>query len=110
MTIEDTQTLDGAGIDEDTNETVLVISDHLSWQNEGEHFTLLEKKLSSYIDFVRSGQIYEVLPSSRGLPIRIRLIHEHAPTSSALAFLRAAQKQLAEIGFNFSHQSLPEGY
>ena len=52
-----------------------MISDHLSWRTEQSHFRLLEKKISIYLDFVRTGQVFEPLVHYYDAAIRINLVH-----------------------------------
>ncbi|MFD3262736.1 DUF6572 domain-containing protein [Phenylobacterium ferrooxidans] len=108
MSIENAEIIDGLGTDKIRGEATLLISDHWPWSDEPAHFALLEAKISRYIDFVTSGQIFEQMPNARGLPICIKLIHQHDPSVSAARFLEAAGQQLAELGLRFSHASLPD--
>jgi hypothetical protein len=110
MTVENTNVVDGAGSDKQTGEIVLTISDHLAWDDEATHFRLIEKKISSYLDFIKSGQVFESFPQATQAPIRITLIHQHPLTESASRFLSAAQRQLGSTGISFSYSQLPTGY
>jgi hypothetical protein len=106
MTIERPDVVDGLGIDKISGEAVLLISDHLKWDDEEAHLAALEAKIGGYIDFIRSGQLLERLPASDGRRVRISLIHEHAPSSTALAVLDEVRQQLLGWGISFSHGSL----
>jgi len=74
------------------------------------HCRLIEKKISRYLDFIRSGQLVESFPNAPKTPIQVRLSYQFPPSDSASRFLTAAQKQLAELGIAFSHGMLPSGY
>lgn len=110
MTIEQADKIDGLGIDKEANELVLLISDHLPWNDEDAHLRALESKLGSYVEFLGSGQHLESVPNSRNMPVRIRLVHEYTPTESGKRFLRAVELQLVESGIRFSFGSLPTEY
>jgi hypothetical protein len=110
LTIENEDVIDLAGIDKETGEIVLTISDHLSWQDSGRHCRLLEKKISRYLAFVRGGQILEQFPDAAGKPVRINLICEHDLTEFALRFLAAARQQLGAAGIAFSYGKLATGF
>lgn len=110
MTIENAGIIDGAGTDKATGEIVLTISDHLSWEDEETHFRLIEKKISGYLDFIRSGQVLKSFPQAQQTPIRIKLIHQYPLTDSASRFLLAAQRQLEKLTIAFSYGQLPPGY
>lgn len=110
MTIECSETVDGVGVSRESGEVVLTISDHLPWEDEGEHFRLLEKKCSGYLDFVRSGQLFEVVPNADNRAIRIDIVCKYQPSDLALEFLSAARLQLKSFGIELSFGPLPEGY
>jgi hypothetical protein len=110
MSIEDATCVDGLGIGELDGYVVLLISDHLTWDDELSHFGLLEKKLGSYLGFIKSGQLIEKLPEAKGRPIRIELVHEHLPTENAHRFVGAATRQLRDIGVQLTIRALPDGF
>jgi hypothetical protein len=110
MTIENTETVDGVGIAKDSGEVVLRISDHMEWKNEKLHFELIEKKVGTYLKFVRSGQLLEIIPDAKDRPIRIDIICQYQPTDLASQFLAAAKKQLTSLGIALSYGLLPEVY
>lgn len=95
MTIEDDLVVDGMGIDPVTDVVVLAISDHLSW-DEPDHFRALERKIGTYIEFVRSGQLGSRMPESAGRAVAIEVICQFEPTSEAASFLDAATRQLKQ--------------
>lgn len=89
---------------------MLLISDHLSWKDEAAHFSALEKKLQSYVEFIVSDQHVGRLPGSEHWPVRIKLIHEQTPTVSANKILDSLRDQMRTIGIRFSRESLPAKY
>ena len=109
MTIEEMDKVDGIGIDKHANELVLLISDHLSWENETAHITSLENKLGEYLTYIKSGQHLEMVPQAKDLPVRIKLVHEHRPTSTAQTILQAVEAQLSAMNIKFTHTPLPSG-
>ncbi len=110
MTILQANKVDGIGIDRRMNELVLLISDHLSWEDEAAHLSALENKLDGYLNYLKSGQYLEAAPQSKGLPVRIKLIREYHPTVSAEAILQTVEKQLMEVDVRFSHEALTAKY
>ena len=82
------------------NRTVLTISDHLDWEDEGEHLILLQDKLNHYLEFVESGQLGEAKPEFKG-PSRPH------PCSGSVSLecagrqvLRMVKERVAELGFS----------
>ena len=110
MSIEQSDKVDGMGIDRARNEFALLISDQLPWNDERAHFSLIESKIGSYINFIRSRQYLETVPQANGLPIHIKLIHEHAPTNSARQILESIRSQLEVMKIAFSYEPLPTSY
>ena len=47
------------------NKLALMIADHLDWENELQHLTLLQDKINAYVSFIESGQIYSVYPDAK---------------------------------------------
>ena len=54
MSILENSSIDGMGIDEDGQTLVFMISDHLDWENEGEHLLLLQDKLNAYLGYIEA--------------------------------------------------------
>lgn len=48
----------------DENKLVLMIADHLDWENELQHLSLLQDKINAYVSFIESGKIYSVYPDA----------------------------------------------
>jgi hypothetical protein len=110
MTIEQADKIDGMGIDSSNDELVLLISDHLSWDDEQTHIASLENKLAGYLNFLKTGQHLESVPAAKGLSVRVKLVHEHSPPRSALSIFQTVAAQLETMDIRFSHQPLTVSY
>ena len=110
MAIDDPTTIDSMGIDKVTGEVVMMISDHLSWDDELAHFRVFEDKINAYLRFANNGQLSEQLPRSEGRKRRIDLIYKYKPTPSASQVLDRAKADLETRGISFCYKPLPEGY
>lgn len=108
MTVENANTVDGIGFSKIDGKVVLTISDHLSWADENTHFDHFEKKIGGYLNFINSGQIFEVFPHSKKCAVRIELMYQYQPTENALIFLSAAKKQLQLLDIELTYNELPE--
>jgi len=99
MAIDDTNKIDILFKDREGH-AVLVIADHLDWEefDEGEHLLLLQEKLNTYLAFVDGGQIVKVRPDLKGLPVVIQVDAMQAPSEKALQFYRVAGKAVADAG------------
>lgn len=67
MSILEKNKVDGIGKSKTENKVALMIADHLDWENELQHLTLLQDKINSYISFIESGQIYDVYPDAKSV-------------------------------------------
>jgi len=103
MTVEQTTTVDAIGVDSESGDVRLLLSDHLDWESEREHLTLLQAKLNAYLRFIESGELVETYPSAAGRPPRIDLVLRVPPTDGALVFLENAEQTIeaAKIGFGW---------
>ena len=54
MSIDQPAVIDFLWKDGPNNRAVLTISDHLDWEEEGEHLLLLQDKLNHYLEFIES--------------------------------------------------------
>mgnify|MGYP000879040249 CR=1 FL=1 len=55
MALSDANVVDGLAVDDDDT-LVMLISDGMGWEDEGEHLRLLGEKINGYAVFVSSGQ------------------------------------------------------
>jgi hypothetical protein len=85
---------------DDKGRGVLVIADHLDWDefDEGDHLLLLQAKINTYLEFIESGQLAKAHPDWKGLPIVIQVDAMYEPNKKALKFYRSAGKAVAEAG------------
>lgn len=99
MTVEQAGVIDFVGINRETGEVVLTISDHLDWADSIAHQTILQKKFNSYLAFVESGEIFESYPDARGRRVVIRVVFKNPPDGAGKDFLVRARKVIESAGF-----------
>lgn len=109
MTIDQTGVIDFVTRDPVSGKLGLVISDHLSWEeDEDEHLWLLQEKLNSYLAFIETGQIhkvYEGIPHPEDCAITIEISGKYPLSAKAQRFFQHAGKTIADAGFKleFNH-------
>jgi hypothetical protein len=59
MSVLDPNSVDAAGIDKESGDVVLTISDHLEWDDANGHLLALQAKLNGYLRFVEGGDLPE---------------------------------------------------
>ncbi|MBC6110685.1 DUF6572 domain-containing protein [Pedobacter fastidiosus] len=64
MSVIQVDKIDFIGIDGKTKKVALTISDHLDWDDEYYHLSVLQEKINAYLRFIESGEIYDVYPDS----------------------------------------------
>jgi len=88
---------------------LLTVSDHPTWEDTEAHLSLLQRKIESYVDFIRSGQLAEQRPDSAETLVVIDVIMKHSPNEDGIVFHRNARKQTQELGIQLAHRILSRG-
>lgn len=108
MSILNIETVDAISIDLMGN-TVLTISDELSWENDHEHLLALQNKINAYLKFIENGGLYEQYPNAAGRNVIINVINKYEPNNNAVKFYNTVNKILKNSGYGFTHNVLKTG-
>ena len=84
MSVEQVDVIDFIGVESSSGKLVLTISDHLDWDQEGEHLLTLQEKLNTYIAFMESGQILKAYPNAAGRSVTIDVAMRTPPPPSGM--------------------------
>ncbi len=98
MSVVDKQKIDAVALTDDESGIVLLISDHLDWQDEYNHLLVLQEKINTYVTFLEEGQyksIYEDNVITYGI-IEIHFLCDI--TKKAEEFLQSVQDSVANLG------------
>jgi hypothetical protein len=107
MTIEQTNVVDFVAFSDSSKEVLLVIVDHLPWdENEGEHLLLLQNKLNTYLEFVEGGQLEAGFPKARGKEVIVKMTGTYPLSEQALKFFNLAKGRISELGFGLRFEPL----
>ena len=109
MSIEQTDVVDAIGVEKATGSVVLTISDHLSWDEEGQHLLLLQGKINTYLAFIESGDLEEAYADAANRRRVISVVAEHEPSAEAERFLGVARETVEGAGIEFRHTVRQEG-
>ena len=90
MSVERTEVIDIIGLNRETRDVVLTISDHLDWSDSIAHQTLLQNKFNACLAFVESGEILRQYPDAKDRAVVLRVVFRTSPDESGYAFLRRA--------------------
>lgn len=63
MSVDNANVVDGMGIDKkNSKRLILMIADHLDWENETEHLLMLQDKINGYLAFWEEGGYRSIYP------------------------------------------------
>lgn len=99
MSIEQVNKIDFIGIENNTSNAILTISDHMNWEDKRKHLELLQEKINSYLRFIESGEIYDAYPKAKGQNIIISIIAKHELPIEGKQFLDLATNAIKNAGF-----------
>ncbi|MFF2088873.1 DUF6572 domain-containing protein [Paenibacillus sp. NPDC058174] len=102
MSVLDKNKIDGIGKSESENKLALMIADHLDWENELEHLTLLQDKINAYVSFIESGQVYNFYPDAKSVDGFIfDLMFRYEPTENCNKLLEFFSKSTQDLKIEF---------
>ena len=83
-----------------TGKFFLVITDHLEWENLNEHLTILEKKLSTYINVLESGRIFEGRENFRGKKFVLEVNFKYSPMRTGTEHINHVRPIVQSYGYD----------
>jgi len=108
MSIEDLDQIDFISAHTD-GYIALTISDHLEWDDNPDHLSILLAKINHYLEFIETGQIYDKYPDAKGRKIVIEIIAKFAPNEDCYYFLLSARKQMVSLGYDLKFGWMENG-
>lgn len=102
MSILEKNSVDGVALANNGDVLMLLITDHLAWNQEYEHLIALQEKINAYISFWQSGQYKKVCDASRVKRCSVEIHFMYEPTENAYKFLNTVNKQTSVINMEFA--------
>ena len=102
MSIIDPTIVDAQSVTPDGKGVALLISDHLTWENEQKHLEALQEKLNAYVAYLRGGQFAQHFPGMEFFYAVIDIHFLHGITARCQQFLKAVQQSVGEFGIQIS--------
>lgn len=106
MSIEQPKIIDFISINPSTNDVILSISDHLTWELGDSHLLLLQEKLNNYLAFIESGEILQSYPEVKSRSIVIDVVCEHSVSERGKEFFDKAASIVNDAGLRLTYQVL----
>ncbi|MGH9670815.1 MAG: DUF6572 domain-containing protein [Terriglobales bacterium] len=103
MSVEETGAVDIVSKDRE-GRIILTISDHLDWKHSDEHLTVLQEKISTYLRFLDSGEIFDKFPEARGRRILIQIMFHYKPEKGSAPFLETVKSRVESAGYGFRYE------
>ncbi len=110
MAIDQANVIDWIGIDPETEEVLLMISDHTKWnesdQHDREHMFSLQEKINAYLRFIESGELYSTYPKAGGKTAVIKIIAKYEMNESGKRFFAKIKEFLFASGHKITFELL----
>jgi hypothetical protein len=102
MSILEKNKIDGIGISKNENKVALMIADHLGWEDELQHLTLLQDKINAYVSFIESEQVYDVFPDLQSIDgFIIDISFKYPPSENCKKLLGVFKTKLKALKIEF---------
>lgn len=102
MSVIDKNKIDSIGINKSEDELLLMIADHLDWNNELEHLTILQNKINSYLGYIEAKEYNNIYPNDKFKSYIIEIHFKYKITDKCKQFLNVAQKQVQNFNIKFA--------
>lgn len=106
MSIEQKNVVDFISFDKNNNKVILTISDHLPWDDEYMHLSLLQDKINAYIGFIERGEIFKKYPEYKNKTIVISICFKYDITNTCIDFLEKVRNLLHTINVKLEFRKL----
>lgn len=109
MTVEQTDIIDGIGIEPGGSTVAMLISDHLGWDDPND-LSVRAAKIEAYVGIILSRSLADHYPPAADKPVVIKLVYKQVPNDQGARFLASVAKQLQVTGIRFEHGRLMLDY
>ena len=109
MSVVDDNTVDGIALTDDNEGIVLLLSDHLDWDDEYNHLLILQEKLNAYIYFLEEKQYEEIYSNANivyGMVVYEKVIEKHL--MAELPFMASENIMMNQVKKGGDRQELHE--
>ncbi|MCM1098106.1 MAG: branched-chain amino acid ABC transporter substrate-binding protein, partial [Ruminococcus flavefaciens] len=99
MAIDNTNVIDGMGVDKNRKALCLLLTDHFAWNgnnslSEYDHLILLQEKINAYIRYLEAKQYEEQYPKEKIVMAIIEIHFKYNITENCEKFLNTVQNQI----------------
>lgn len=100
MSVTDNKSIDSIALNNEQEAIILLITDHLDWEEEYKHLIVLQDKINAYINYWESLQYRELYPVEDIKYCIIEIHFKYELTPNAERFLQIVEEQVMETNIN----------
>ena len=109
MAIDNTSVIDAVAIDRERNAVLLLLTDHLPWEDrpdfrEYDHLMLLQEKINAYLTYLETKQYEQQYPGQAFDMAVIEIHFQYGITDNCRKFLNTVQNQVGQYGIKIEAQ------
>lgn len=94
MSVLENNKIDGIATSDDGKNLIIMLSDHLDFENETNHLLILQNKINAYLSFIQSEQYSEIYPDNNFENIVIEIYFKHKVTDNCIKFIEVVNSQI----------------
>lgn len=97
MSILEKDKVDGLATNNNGKTLMILLSDHLDWQDEENHLLKLQDKINAYIGFIESKQYKSIYPDKMLENIIIEIHFKYKVTNDCKNFINVVNEQIKSL-------------
>ena len=97
MSILEKDKVDGLATNNNGKTLMILLSDHLDWQDEEKHLLSLQDKINAYIVFIENKQYKSIYPDNTFENIIIEIHFKHKITNNCKKFINVVNEQIKSL-------------
>jgi len=94
--IDELEIIDAVAADEENRLLILMISDHLGWEDVAGHLNMLKSKMSTYLIFIQTKQYESAYPGQTFSEFRFDICFARKVPHACIRFLESVAGMLLE--------------
>lgn len=94
MSIIEVDKIDAMGISKDGNGLILMLADHLEWDDEAIHLLMLQDKINAYLGYIESNQFQDIYQNAKFEYYVIEVHFKFKITNNCIKFIDVINKQM----------------
>ena len=94
MSVVENDKIDGIATSDDGKTLIILLSDHLDFENENNHLLILQEKINAYLSFIQSEQYSDIYPDMNFENIIIEIHFKYKITDNCKKFIDVVNSQV----------------